>query len=171
MSRACRARWRLTSNRLCRWLADPSRRDLRGLRRRYPLMAEPTSEEIARAAQLREAINYHNYRYYVLDDPEITDADYDRLMRELIELEERHPGLRTPDSPTQRVGAEPLSAFAKVTREVPMLSLVNAYDEGEVQAFDRRVREELDVAEVEYNAEPKLDGLAISLMYQDGVFV
>jgi DNA ligase (NAD+) len=134
-------------------------------------MAEPTSEEIARAAQLREAINYHNYRYYVLDDPEITDADYDRLMRELIELEERHPGLRTPDSPTQRVGAEPLSAFAKVTREVPMLSLVNAYDEGEVQAFDRRVREELDVAEVEYNAEPKLDGLAISLMYQDGVFV
>lgn len=134
-------------------------------------MAEPTSEEIARAAQLREAINYHNYRYYVLDDPEITDADYDRLMRELIELEERHPGLRTPDSPTQRVGAEPLSAFAKVTREVPMLSLVNAYDEGEVQAFDRRVREELDVAEVEYNAEPKLDGLAISLMYHDGVFV
>jgi DNA ligase (NAD+) len=134
-------------------------------------MGKPTSEEIARAAQLREAIDYHNYRYYVLDDPEITDADYDRLMRELVALEERYPELRTPESPTQRVGTEPVSAFAKVSRDIPMLSLANAYDESELQAFDRRVREELDVAEVEYNAEPKLDGLAISLMYQDGVFV
>jgi DNA ligase (NAD+) len=134
-------------------------------------MGKPTSETLARAAQLREAIDYHNYRYYVLDDPEISDADYDRLMRELIAIEERHPELRTPDSPTQRVGAEPVSAFAKVRRDIPMLSLVNAYDEDELQSFDRRVREELDVAEVEYNAEPKLDGVAISLMYEDGAFV
>ncbi|MDX9740155.1 MAG: NAD-dependent DNA ligase LigA [Gammaproteobacteria bacterium] len=134
-------------------------------------MGKPASETSARAAQLREAIDYHNYRYYVLDDPEITDADYDRLMRELIALEESHPELRTPDSPTQRVGAEPVSAFAKVSREIPMLSLGNAYDEGELQSFDRRVREELDSAEIEYNAEPKLDGVAISLMYQNGVFV
>jgi DNA ligase (NAD+) len=134
-------------------------------------MVKPASEASARAAALREAIDHHNYRYYVLDEPEITDADYDRLMRELQALEERHPELRTPDSPTQRVGAEPVSAFGKVRRDIPMLSLTNAYDESELQAFDRRVREALDGAEIEYNAEPKLDGVAISLMYRDGLFV
>lgn len=134
-------------------------------------MVKPASEASARAAALREAIDHHNYRYYVLDDPEITDADYDRLMSELMALEERHPELRTADSPTQRVGAEPVTEFGKVRRDIPMLSLANAHEESELLAFDRRVREALDQAEVEYNAEPKLDGVAISLMYRDGAFV
>ncbi|MGE0371695.1 MAG: NAD-dependent DNA ligase LigA [Gammaproteobacteria bacterium] len=124
----------------------------------------------ARAAQLREQLNYHNYRYYVLDDPEIPDAEYDRLLRELQGLEEKHPGLVTPDSPTQRVGAEPLAEFGKVRREIPMLSLANAFNEEELADFDRRVREGLEAESVEYNAEPKMDGVAVSLMYRDGLF-
>lgn len=120
---------------------------------------------------MREAIHYHDYRYYVLDDPEIPDAEYDRLLRELQDLEAKYPELVTPDSPTQRVGAAPLEAFAKVRRDVPMLSLANAFTEDELRAFDRRVREGLGVERVTYNAEPKLDGVAISLMYRDGVFV
>lgn len=122
---------------------------------------------------LREQINYHNYRYYVLDDPEIPDAEYDRLLRELQALEEAHPQLITSDSPTQRVGAEPLKAFGEVRHQVPMLSLANAFSEQEMEDFDRRVRERLENAEavVEYAAEPKLDGLAISLRYQDGILV
>ena len=132
----------------------------------------PTPANIAaRAARLRDQINYHNYRYYVLDDPEITDAEFDHLMRELEELESRHPELVTPDSPTQRVGAEPSPEFGKVRRDIPMLSLANAFTEEEVLAFDRRVREALGVEHVTYNAEPKLDGVAISLMYHDGVFI
>ncbi len=123
------------------------------------------------AKALREQIDYHNYRYYVLDDPEIPDAEYDRLFRELQALEEKYPALVTPDSPTQRVGARPLSAFEEVRHVVPMLSLNNAFDEEEVRAFGRRVAEKLGTEDVVYTTEPKLDGLAMSLLYEDGVLV
>ena len=93
-----------------------------------------------RIETLRKEINYHNYRYYVLDDPEITDAEFDRLMRELETLEGKYPELVTSDSPTQRVGAKPLKQFAEVRHEVPMLSLANAFSDGEVDDFDRRGR-------------------------------
>ncbi|HFC53549.1 MAG TPA: NAD-dependent DNA ligase LigA [Gammaproteobacteria bacterium] len=122
-----------------------------------------------RIRRLREQINHHNYLYYVLDAPEIPDAEYDRLMRELQDLEQRYPGSITPDSPTQRVGAAPLEKFGEVRHEVPMLSLNNAFSETEVLDFDRRVRERLGVEEVEYHAEPKLDGLAVSLLYEQGI--
>ncbi len=122
-----------------------------------------------RAAQLRDQIRYHNYRYYVLDDPEIPDAEYDRLLRELQALEAEHPELISPDSPTQRVGAKPLAAFGEVRHEVPMLSLDNAFDDQELADFDRRVRERLGIESVSYTAEPKLDGLAVSLLYERGV--
>ncbi|WP_455234230.1 NAD-dependent DNA ligase LigA [Thiogranum longum] len=124
-----------------------------------------------RVEKLREKIRYHNYRYYVLDDPEIPDAEYDRLLRELQELEKAHPQLVTPDSPTQRVGAEPLSAFKAVRHEVPMLSLDNAFNDDELSEFDRRVRERLDVDSVDYAAEPKLDGVAVSILYEGGLLV
>lgn len=123
-----------------------------------------------RAEELRKQINHHNYRYYVLDAPLIPDAEYDRLLRELQTLEEQHPELITPDSPTQRVGAAPLKKFGAVKHEVPMLSLANAFSEQEVLDFDRRVRERLETEEIEYSAEPKLDGLAVSLLYRDGAF-
>jgi len=133
-------------------------------------MAAPKQVE-DRAERLRRDLEYHNRRYYVLDDPEIEDAEYDRLFRELLRLEEQHADLRRPDSPTQRVGAAPLPEFAQVVHRAPMLSLANAFDEDEVRAFDHRVRETLGVDEIEYAAEPKFDGLAISLAYRDGVFV
>lgn len=123
------------------------------------------------AARLREQINHHNYRYYVLDDPEIGDAEFDRLLRELQSLEEQYPEVVTLDSPTQRVGAAPVTAFGEVRHEVPMLSLDNAFTEEEVRDFDRRAREGLKVETVVYSAEPKMDGLAISLMYEAGVLV
>ena len=124
-----------------------------------------------RVEQLREQIRFHNYRYYVLDDPQVPDAEYDRLLGELQALEAEHPELVSADSPTQRVGAKPLSAFGEVKHEVPMLSLDNAFDDDEVGEFDRRVREKLEVEAVDYTAEPKLDGLAVSLLYEDGVLV
>ncbi len=124
-----------------------------------------------RIEALRREIDYHNYRYYVLDDPEIPDAEYDRLMRDLQALEAEHPELVTPDSPTQRVGAKPLAAFAEVRHAVPMLSLDNAFSDEELDDFDRRVRERLGVQRVDYSAEPKFDGLAISLRYEHGVLV
>ena len=124
-----------------------------------------------RAARLRSDIEHHNYRYYVLDDPEISDAEYDRLFAELQELERVHPELVSPDSPTQRVGAAPVSAFDPVTHRTPMLSLNNAFSEEDVLAFDRRVREGLELETVEYSVEPKFDGLAISLRYENGAFV
>ena len=124
-----------------------------------------------RAEALRGEIERHNRLYYLEDAPEITDAEYDRLLRELMDLEAAHPELRTPDSPTQRVGAPPLAAFPEVSHRTPMLSLNNALDEAEARDFDRRVREALGVEEVEYAAEPKFDGLAISLNYRDGLFV
>ena len=125
-----------------------------------------------RIESLRDQINYHNYRYYVLDEPEISDAEYDRLMRELQEIEHRHPELITPDSPTQRVGAPPLEAFETITHTIPMLSLDNAMDEGELREFDDRVKRLLAASkDIEYVAEPKLDGLAVELVYEGGFFV
>jgi len=124
-----------------------------------------------RARSLREALARHNILYYALDRPEITDAEYDALFRELVELEQAYPALLTPDSPTQRVGAAPLTAFAAVTHRRPMLSLANAFDEDEVRAFDRRIRTALESEDVAYAVEPKFDGLAVSLVYRGGVFV
>jgi DNA ligase (NAD+) len=124
-----------------------------------------------RAARLRQDIEQHNHRYYVLDDPLITDAEYDRLFRELQAIESEHPELRTPDSPTQRVGAAPAAAFMPATHRQPMLSLNNAFEDAEVEAFDRRIREALEVDVVEYAVEPKFDGLAISVVYEHGVLV
>ncbi|HSR63172.1 MAG TPA: NAD-dependent DNA ligase LigA, partial [Gammaproteobacteria bacterium] len=125
----------------------------------------------SRLKELREQINRHNILYYVYDSPEIPDAEYDRLMNELLELEEQHPDLVTPDSPSQRVGAPPLEAFDEVKHQMPMLSLANAFDEETMTAFDRRVREKLDIDTVEYAAELKLDGLAISLLFDAGFLV
>ena len=124
-----------------------------------------------RITELREAIRGHDHRYYVLDDPAITDAEYDRLFRELEDLEQAFPDLITDDSPTQRVGGEPLAAFSEVQHEQPMLSLSNAFDEDELRDFDRRVRDRLAVDTLVYDAEPKLDGLAISLLYEEGVLI
>jgi DNA ligase (NAD+) len=131
-------------------------------------MAAPQNIQ-RQAKQLREQIQEHNYRYYVLDDPVIPDAEYDRLFRQLQVLEQQYPELVTADSPTTRIGGEALSAFSEVTHTVPMLSLANAMDDDEAMAFDRRNRERLGIDKVEYNVEPKLDGLAISIRYQDGV--
>jgi len=129
---------------------------------------EPVSH---RVAHLRAEIERHNYQYHVLDDPLVSDAEYDAMFRELQTLEARHPSLVTPSSPTQRVGASPLLSFDQVVHHTPMLSLNNAFNEDEVRAFDNRIRETLGVAEVEYSVEPKFDGLAVSLTYRDGVFV
>lgn len=144
-------------------------------------MNRQTGPAALRAAALREAIDNANYRYYVLDDPEIPDAEYDRLMRELEALEAEHPELATPDSPTHRVGARPASGFAEVRHVIPMLSLANAFTdpdppEGvdpdhEVRDFVRRVGQGLGVDDPEFAVEPKFDGLAISLRYEDGALV
>ena len=121
---------------------------------------------------LREQLNEHNYNYYVLDEPAIPDAEYDRLMRELTALEQAHPQLITPDSPTQRVGGAPLGGFDEVAHERPMLSLDNAMNADEFAAFDKRVRDRLKTSDpVEYACEPKLDGLAVSLLYEAGLLV
>ncbi len=130
-------------------------------------------DEVAqRIENLRKLIHYHAYRYYVLDDPEISDAEYDALIQELKELEAAHPELVTPDSPTQRVGAEPLPQFEKVEHRRPLLSLDNAFDEEEVRAWERRIRRLLgDGAGLRYTVEPKIDGLAVSLIYEEGGLV
>ena len=125
-----------------------------------------------RVDKLREEIEYHNYRYYILDQPEISDAEYDRLMKELEKLEEEYPDLRSPNSPTQRVGASPLEEFEIVRHTTPMLSLANAFDETEARDFDKRVKKILGTSEeIEYVAEPKFDGLAVELVYERGQFV
>ncbi len=121
--------------------------------------------------QLRRDLEQHNYNYYVLDQPTIADGEWDKLFHELLALETAHPELATPDSPTQRVGSKPLESFASVTHRVPMLSLGNAFTDEDIDNFDRRCREGLDVAEVEYSCEAKFDGLAISLTYENGQFV
>ncbi|HKY90056.1 MAG TPA: NAD-dependent DNA ligase LigA [Nevskiaceae bacterium] len=125
----------------------------------------------ARAAALRRELAEHNHRYYVLDEPSIPDAEYDALYRELVALETQHPDLVTPDSPTQRVGGAPLAAFAEVRHRLPMQSLNNCFSDDELREFDRRVREGLGKDAVDYVAEPKLDGLAITLTYENGQFV
>ncbi len=119
--------------------------------------------------ELREKIKYHNYRYYVLNDPEISDAEYDKLFRRLVELENAHPELITPDSPTQRVGAEPKEVFTQVAHSIPMLSLENAFGDEEITDFDARIRKLLNGAQdIEYTVEPKIDGLAVELVYENG---
>jgi DNA ligase (NAD+) len=134
--------------------------------------AGPAKEAAARAAKLRELLDRYDYRYHALDDPEVPDAEYDRLLRELRALETQHPELVTPDSPTQRVGAAPVAAFGAVKHRLAMLSLDNAFSDQEVRDFDRRIRERLDGrAPIRYSAEPKLDGLAISARYENGVYV
>jgi DNA ligase (NAD+) len=126
----------------------------------------------ARAADLRELLERYNYRYHALDDPEVPDAEYDRLMLELRALETRFPQLQVPDSPTMRVGAAPIAAFGAVKHRVAMLSLDNAFTEQEVRDFDRRIHERLSLTgPIRYSAEPKLDGLAISARYENGTFV
>jgi len=132
---------------------------------------KPSPEIVERIKQLRDDINGHNHQYYVLDAPTIPDAEYDRLLRELQQLEQQYPELINPDSPTQRVGAEPLKSFAQVTHTVPMLSLDNAFDEQGLRDFDRRLCERLHLDQIDYTAEPKLDGLAVSLMYKNGRLV
>lgn len=119
--------------------------------------------------ELRDKLNYHSYRYYVLDDPEISDYEYDMLMKKLKDMEEADPSLITPDSPTQRVGGAPLARFETVEHEVKMESLNDCFDKGEILAFDERVRGILGFSP-EYVAEPKIDGLSVSLEYRDGVF-
>jgi DNA ligase (NAD+) len=121
--------------------------------------------------RLRREIDEHNYRYHVLDDPTISDREYDRLVRELRDLEDRHPELRSPDSPTQRVGAPPSAAFATLTHGRPMLSLANAFGDNEVEAWHRRVMGLLGEAAVAYVCELKIDGTAVSLTYEEGRFV
>jgi DNA ligase (NAD+) len=128
-------------------------------------------EAQAKADKLRRAIERHNRLYYIEAAPEISDAEYDRLFQELVKLEAEYPGLQSPDSPTQRVGAAPGESFAEVTHRVPMLSLANAFEDEDVAAFDRRCREGLGVDPVEYACELKFDGLAVTLAYEDGLFV
>ena len=125
---------------------------------------------LARLIALRDEIRRHDYLYYVKDRPEISDSQYDRLFRELVELEQVHPELVTPDSPSQRVGAPPLQELVKVPHEQPMLSLDSIVDQNEVQAFDQRMKRALETPSVEYSAEPKFDGLSVELMYDHGTF-
>lgn len=128
-----------------------------------------------RVAELHDLLNEHNYRYYVLDDPELPDAEYDRLMNELKAIETKNPKLITPDSPTQRVGAPPLDEFSQVTHKLPMLSLDNAFSNDDLLDFDKRVKDRLkslgekNNSDIAYACEPKLDGIAISLLYEQGI--
>ena len=122
--------------------------------------------------QLREQLNHHSHQYYVLDDPEIPDAEYDRLYKQLQSLEKKYPELITTDSPTQRVGDKPLDSFSQVKHEVPMLSLDNVFNEAELSDFNKRVQQRLEVeGDIVFAAEPKLDGLAASLLYENGILV
>jgi DNA ligase (NAD+) len=125
-----------------------------------------------RALELHLLINKYNHQYYILDEPSVPDIEYDRLMRELIEIETENPSLKTLDSPSQKVGGEPLKSFTQVTHQVPMLSLDNVFSAQEWQAFDKRVQDRLKTkADFTFCAEPKLDGLAVSIRYENGVFV
>nr|MDQ6909182.1 NAD-dependent DNA ligase LigA [Actinomycetota bacterium] len=128
------------------------------------------SDTAARAAELRRLIEYHNHRYHQLDDPEVSDAEYDALNRELRSLEEANPELRTPDSPTQKVGSAPSTAFAEVRHRVPMMSLDNAFSFDELVAWGKRMERYIS-GDVDYVSELKIDGIAISLLYEDGRYV
>ena len=122
--------------------------------------------------KLREQLRYHSYQYYVLDDPDVPDAEYDRLYNQLLALEKTNPLLVTMDSPTQRVGSTPLSAFDQIKHQVPMLSLDNVFNEDDLQAFNQRIKDRLKIdGEIEFSGEPKLDGLAISLRYENGELI
>lgn len=132
-------------------------------------MNPPSQNILDRVKLLREQIHYHNYRYYVLDDPVISDAEFDRLMQELLKLEEQYPELITPDSPSQRVGAAPLEKFETVAHRLPMLSLENAFSEAEARDFDARLKRFLRTTqEFHYVVEPKMDGCAVELVYEGG---
>jgi DNA ligase (NAD+) len=135
-------------------------------------MTKPDHKVLDRVKQLREQIHYHNHRYYVLDSPEISDAEYDRLFDALSDLEERYPELITPDSPTQRVGAAPLEEFTTVRHALPMLSLSKATSETEFRDFHRRVKDltKAKDKDIRYTVEPKFDGLAVELVYNNGIF-
>ncbi len=140
----------------------------------YPDSSSPSQLSAAdrdRYIQLKAQIRHHDYLYYVKDQPEISDGEYDRLFRDLVELEQKHPELIIPDSPTQRVGAPPLSELGKIRHEQPMLSLDSIVDPQEVLAFDQRMKRELGTDLVEYTAEPKFDGLSVELVYDHGRFV
>ena len=134
-------------------------------------MAAGSRDKAKRVRELREQIEAHNYRYYVLDDPEVSDAEFDALMRELRSIEEEHPELADPDSPTQRVGGQASREFRLVVHAVPMLSLENAFTEEDIVDFDRRARDRRDVERIKYSAEPKIDGLAVPVRYENGRLV
>ena len=131
-----------------------------------PTAVDPKIEK--RVEALREKIRHHEYRYYVLDDPELSDADFDKLMNELKRLEADHPALVNPDSPTQRVGGKPREGFVKAKHSSPMLSLDNAYSEEELRDWERRVRELSGRTDIEYMCELKLDGMSLALVYAEG---
>jgi len=126
---------------------------------------------IKKIEELREKIRYHKYRYYVLDDPIISDAEYDQLMKELMEWEKKYPQYITPSSPTQRVGIEPVSGFTTVKHIAPMLSLANAFSPEELRAFDQRIKKIILEQKLEYVVELKIDGLAVTLVYEEGIFI
>ena len=135
-------------------------------------MEEIDADIVNKVKALRKALHRHNYLYYVLDNPEVSDAEYDRMMQELISLEDAWPGLYDPDSPTSRVGAPPLSEFETIAHSIPMLSLGNAFSDSEIIDFDRRVRKILGTDdEILYTVEPKLDGLAVELVYEKGKLI
>jgi DNA ligase (NAD+) len=126
-------------------------------------------EIVAKVNELRATLHHHNYRYYVLDDPEVSDAEYDRLLQDLIQLEETYPQLCRTDSPSARVGAPPLTKFDSYVHSIAMLSLDNAFNDNDILEFDRRVKRNLDSdSEIQYTAEPKLDGVAVELVYEEG---
>lgn len=130
-----------------------------------------TDTDIKKQIQrLRDELNRHSYRYYVLDDPEVSDAQYDKLMNELMRLESSHPELVTPDSPTQRVGARPLEKFVTIAHTVPMLSLENAYSESDMKEWEQRIFDIVGTGEMAYAVEPKIDGTAVELVYENGIF-
>ena len=125
-----------------------------------------------RAKELRELIEQHNYNYYILDAPSISDGEYDKLFKELEALEVKHPQLIIAESPTQRIGAKPLSEFSTIQHRLPMLSLANAMNTEELLAFDERIKKRLDTENsIEYIAEPKLDGLGVELVYEQGIMI
>ena len=137
-------------------------------------MAENPEQVLSEYEQLKDELNQHNHRYYVQDDPSVPDSEYDRLMRRLQEIEQQFPELVSDDSPSQRVGGEALQSFTQVTHAVAMLSLENAFNEEELEAFDKRIKDRLnlkDDQQIEYACEPKLDGVAVSLLYKDGLLV
>jgi len=132
-------------------------------------MPDPDPQIIAKVENLRKTLHHHNHRYYVLDDPEISDAGYDRMMQELIRLEETHPQLTRPDSPSVRVGAPPLTRFDSISHSIPMLSLDNGFDDSAILDFDKRVKKNLNIEDdITYTAEPKMDGVAVELIYESG---